>query len=72
MKITMTAIIKRQRACFYIHKKKNNVKRFYIQKAGHFQKSRQFPLGFYIQKAIHFRLLDFYEIVEVVIYIQKA
>ena len=33
MKITITAIIERQRARFYIHKKQKFAKRFYIQKA---------------------------------------
>ena len=38
MKITMTAIIERQRARLYIQKAKI-AKRFYIQKARHFSKS---------------------------------
>ena len=50
MKITMTAIIERQRACVYTQKAKKIAKRFYIQKARHFSKARQFPLRFYIQK----------------------
>ena len=39
MKITMTAIIERQRARLYTQKAKKIAKRFYIQKARHFSKS---------------------------------
>ena len=39
MKITMTAIIERQRARLYTQKAKKIAKRFYIQKAKYFSKS---------------------------------
>ena len=72
MKITMTTIIERQRARLYTQKTKKVSKRFYIQQARHFQKARQFPFRFYIQKAINLMFMDFHEIFEVGIYIQKA
>ena len=59
MKIIMTAIIERQRARFYIHKKQKLRNVFIYKKPDTFQKSRQFPLRFYIQKSIHFNLRDF-------------
>ena len=71
MKITMTAIIERQRARLYT-KIKKIAKRFIFKKQDTFQKARQFPLRFYIQKAIHLTLREFHEILEVGIYIQKA
>ena len=40
IKSTMTAMSERQRAQFYIYKKETNAKRFYIQKARHFTKSK--------------------------------
>ena len=71
MKITMTAIIERQRARLYTKSKKiQNV--VIYKKPDTFQKARQFPLRFSIQKAIHLTLRDLYEIFEVGIYIQKA
>ena len=71
MKITMTAIIGRQRARFKYKagKKMRNV--FIYKKTDTFQKARQLPLRFYIQKAIHLTLRDFRDIFEVGIYIQK-
>ena len=72
MKITMTAIIKRQRACLYTQKAKKLRNDFIYKKPDTFQKARQFPLRFYIQKAIHLTLRGFHEIFEVGIYIQKA
>ena len=46
MKVTMTAISKRQRARFYMYKKKGKkAKRFYIQKVRHFSKSETISLG---------------------------
>ena len=39
MRITMTAIIERQRARLYTQKAEKIAKRFYIQKARHFSKS---------------------------------
>ena len=73
MKITMTAIIERQRAHLYKQKAKKVAKRFYIyKKPDTFQKVKQFPLHFYIYKAINLMLRDFHEIFEVGIYIQKA
>ena len=52
MKITMTAIIERQRACFDIHKNKNKLRNFFIcKKLDTFQKYRQFLLRFYIQNS---------------------
>ena len=47
---------------FIYTKPKTIAKRFYIQKARHFSKARQFPLRFYIQKAIHLTLRDFHEV----------
>ena len=71
MKITMTTIIERQRARIYTKSKKlRNI--FIYKKPDTFQKARQFPLRFYIQKTLHLTLLDFDEIFEVGIYIQKA
>ena len=73
MKITMTAIIERQRARLYAQKAKKFPNVFIYKKPDTFQKARQFPLRFYyIQKAIHLTLRDFHEIFEVGIYIQKA
>ena len=72
MKITMTAIIERQRARLYKQKAKKLRNVFMFKKPDNFQKARQFPLRFYIQKAIHLTLRDFHEIFEVGIYIQKA
>ena len=72
MKITMTAVIERQRARLYT-KKAKKLRNVFIYKMPHtFQKARQFLLRFYIQKAIHLTLRDFHEIFEVGIYIQKA
>ena len=59
MKITMTAISKKHRACFIYTKSKKTAKRFYIEKPDTFQKGRQFPLSFYIQESRHFTLRDF-------------
>ena len=60
MKITMTAIIERQSACFYIHKTERKLQKGFIcKKPDTFQKARHFPLRFYIQKSIHFTLRDF-------------
>ena len=50
MKITMTAIIKRQRARLYTQKAKKIAQRFIYKKTDTFQKARQFPLRFYIKK----------------------
>ena len=73
MKITMTAIIERQRTRCYIHKKQNKQPNVFIYKNPHtFQKDREFPFRFYMQKAIHFTLRNFHEIFEVGIFIQKA
>ena len=47
MKITMTAIIERQRARLYTKESKQIAKRFYIQKSRHFRKAKQFPLHSY-------------------------
>ena len=59
MEITMTAINERQRARFYIYKKKN-AKRFNMQKAWHSAKSKTIPVTFlYTQKEIHFTLRNF-------------
>ena len=72
MKITMTAIIERQRARL-LHKKQKQLRNVFIYKKQYtFQKARLFPLRFYIQKAIHLTLRDFDEIFELDIYIQKA
>ena len=56
MKITMTSVGKRQRARFNIHKNKEKiVKRFYIQKARHFEKSKTIyvPLLYIKSKTIY-------------------
>ena len=58
MKITMTAIIERQRARLYAQKTKKIRNVFISKKPDTFQKARQFPLRFYIQ------LRDFHEIFE--------
>ena len=50
MKITMTAIIERQRARLYTQKAKNIAKLFYMQNPDTFQKARQFPLRFLYKK----------------------
>ena len=65
MKITMTAIVERQRARFYIKKSKKIAKRLK-------KKAKQFPLRFYIQKQYTLRYRIFHEIFEAGIYIQKA
>ena len=72
MKISMTAIIERQRARLYPQKEKKMLNIFIYKKPNTFQKARQFPLRFYIQKAINLTLRDFHEIFEVGIYIEKA
>ena len=50
MKITMTAVIERQRARVYTQKAKKLLNIFIFKKPDTFQKARQFPLRFYIQK----------------------
>ena len=63
MKITMTAIIERQRARLYTQKVKNCKLFFIYKKPGTFQKARQplqdlhsiFEVGIYIQKYDTFR-----------------
>ena len=72
MKITMTAIIERQRARLYTQKAKKLRNVFIYKNPDTFQKARQFPFRFYIQKATHLTLRDFHEIFEVGICIQKA
>ena len=72
MKITMTAIIKRQLARLFTQKAKKLRNVFMYKKPDTFQKARQFPLRFYIQKSIHLTLWYFHEIFEVGIYLQKA
>ena len=74
MKITMTAIIERQGARFYIHKNPKQLRNFfYIKKPYTFQKARQFPLRFYINKNPYtLRYGIFHEIFEVGIYIEKS
>ena len=65
MKITMTAIIERQRTRFYMHKNQKQLRNVFIyKKSDTFQKARQFTLGFYIQKAIHLTLQEFHEILK--------
>ena len=58
MKITMTAIIEKQRARLYTQKSKQFRNVFIYKKPDTLQKARQFSLRFYIQKAIHLTLLD--------------
>ena len=58
MKITMTAIIKRQRLRLYTQKAKKLLKVFIYKKPDTFQKAKQFPLRFYIQKARNFEKKD--------------
>ena len=72
MKITITAIIKRQRARLYTQKAKKLQSIFIYKKPDSFRKATQFPLRFYTKKAINLTLWDFHEIFEVGIYIQKA
>ena len=72
MKITMTAIVERQRACLYTKKAKKLLNVFIYKKPHTFQKARQFPLRFYLQKALYLMLRDFHENFEVGIYIRKA
>ena len=72
MKITMTAIIERQRGRIYKQKAKKSKNFFIYKKPDTFQKARQFPLRFYIQYAIHLTLRGFHKNFEVGIYIQKA
>ena len=72
MKITMTAIIDRQRARVHTQKAKKLPNVFIYKKRDTFQKAGQFPLCFYKQKAIHLTLRGFHEIFEVGIFIQKA
>ena len=73
MKITLTAIIKRQRARIYTQKAKKKMGNIFIYKKPHTnQKARQLPLRFQIQKAILLTVRDFHEIFQVGIYIQKA
>ena len=50
MKITMTAIVERQRARLYTQKEKKLQNVFIYKKPHTFQKARQFPFRFYIQK----------------------
>ena len=72
MKITLTAMIERQRARLYTQKAKKLPNVFIYKKPHTCQKARQFPLRFYIQKSIHLTLRYFLEIFGVGIYIQKA
>ena len=73
MKITMTAIIEKQRARLYTQKAKQIAKYLYIQKAGHFSKSWTIPVTFLCTKSHTLDVIpDFHEIFEVGIYIQKA
>ena len=51
MKITMTAIIERQRARLYTQKAKKLLHIFIYKKPDTFQKSRQFPLRFLYTKS---------------------
>ena len=68
----MIAISERQRASFYIYKKQKIAKRFYIQKARHFSKSKTIYVTFYIQKERYFTSQKFHEIFEFGMYIQEA
>ena len=72
MKITMTAIIERQRTHLYTQKAFFLPNVFIYKNPDTFQKDRQFSLRFCIQKSIHLMLRDFRENFEVRIYIQKA
>ena len=56
MKISMTAISKRQFARFIHTKNQNKLRKVFVQKLETLQKARQFLLHFYIQKAGHFTL----------------
>ena len=51
MKITMTAIIERQRARLYTQKGKKLLNIFIYKKPDTFQKARQFPLRFFNTKS---------------------
>ena len=57
MKITMTAIIERQRVRLYTQKAKKCKMCLYKKNQDTFQKARQFPLRFYIQKDIFMKFL---------------
>ena len=60
MKIIITALSERQHARFYIYK--NNAKRFYIQKAGHFAKRKKFRYVFIYKNQDNLRYAVFHEI----------
>ena len=71
MKISMTAFSEILRARLYIYKKQKNTKCFYIQKPGHFSKSKIIPVTFLYTKSMKLYDTRFYEIFDVGIYIQK-
>ena len=72
MKITMTAIIERQRARLYTQKAKMLRNIFIYKNPDTFQKARQFLLRFIYKKPYTLRYGISHEIFEVGIYIQKA
>ena len=55
----MSSVSERQHARFNIYKKKKTVKRFYIQKARKYAKSKTTCAKFYIQKSGHLTFRDF-------------
>ena len=72
MKITITAIIERQRPRFYIHKKQKQLPNVFLhKKPDTFQKPRQFLLRFIYKKPYTFRYGFFLKCFEVRIYLQK-
>ena len=55
----MTAVSKRQRARFYIHKKRTEIaKNILYKRPDTWQKARKFASRFHIQKSGHFTLRD--------------
>ena len=67
-KIPMTATSKTQCARF-IFIDQNSAKRYNIQKARQFSKSKTIYVMFYIQKGLHFKSRNFHENFELGIYI---
>ena len=72
MKITMTAIIERERARLYRQKAKKPRNVFIFTKPDTFQKARQFPLRFKYKKKDTLRYAIFHKNVEFGIYLQEA
>ena len=67
----MTAIIERQRARFYTHKRKKLRNVFIYKKPYLIQKARQFPLRFFIQKKYTLCYRTFHEFLKLVFLYKK-